>query len=174
MENVLQLIRKVFAGKKEAGIIVEQVLGSMPEDYIVFSTILYDNNEINHVVFSKRQGLFLINVVADKGTVSYNGSLLHINNKPRSDSIKKTLKDTFWLKSTIRERIGLDVPITPIVVFEHARVNFSELVVGVAVKGSADLLSTILDAPEKKVLEDGVLIVLRELHGMHTISYRKL
>src|SRR5271169_5140841 len=128
MERVFQLIKKAFAGKKEAGITVQQVLGSLPEDYIVFSTILYDNNEINHVVFSKRQGLFLINVAADKGTVSYDGSLLHLNNKPRSDAIKKTLKDTFWLKSTIRERIGLDVPITPVVVFEHARVNVGGLV----------------------------------------------
>lgn len=174
MESVRELFKRVFTRKKEVGLAVQQVLGELPEDYIVFSTILYNNSEIDHVVFSKGQGLFLINTAADKGTVSYDGAYLQVNNKQRSDTIKKTLKDTFWLKTTIRERIGLDVPITPVVVFERATVNFSEPVVGVMVRESKDLLRAVLDAPGKKTLEEGVLIVLRELHGMHTISYRRL
>src|SRR5208337_1666352 len=154
MENIRELFKKVFTRKKEVGPTVQQVLGELPEDYVVFSTILYNNSEIDHVVFSKSQGLFLINTAADKGTVSYDGEYLHVNNKRRSDAIKKTLKDTFWLKTTVRERIGLDVPITPVVAFERARVNFSELVVGVMVRESRDLLRAVLDAPEKKTLEE--------------------
>jgi hypothetical protein len=174
MGTVRELIGKVFRRKKEPDKTVLQVLGDLPEEYSVFSSILYDNSDIDHVVFSRRQGLFLVNVANDKGTVTYDGTHLIINKKPRSDSIKKALKNIFWLKSILRERIGLNVPITPIVVFRQAKANVNQPVVGVMVMESGYLLDAICSAPEKKTLEDGVLIVLRELHGTHTISYRNL
>ncbi|MEW6117491.1 MAG: NERD domain-containing protein [Nitrospirota bacterium] len=174
MSNVKEFIRKVFGRKREPGITVAQALAGLPEAYMVFNAVLYDHSGIDHIVFSRKQGLFLINAPAERGTVTCSGKHLLINDKERSDIIKKALKDTFWLKSTIRERIGLDVPITPVVAYENASVAVRQPLIGVTVLEAKDVLDALLHAPEKSILEDGVVMVLRELHGTHTISYRSV
>ncbi len=174
MVRVKKFIKKIFTGSKEAGPLVAGLLGQLPEDYMVFSGILYNHSEIDHVVFNRQHGLFIINIAAGKGEVTYDGAQLLINRKPRSEVIKKTLKDTFWLKSTIRERMGLDVLVTPIVVFENAKVKVSGPIIGVTVVESGRLMDTVAQTPEKSHLEDGVVMVLRELHGIHTINYRSM
>lgn len=151
-----------------------QQLSGLPGDYLLFSMVLYNDTEIGHIVFSRNQGVFLINVVPDRGEVAYDGAHLCINRKPRSEYIKKTLKDTFWLKTTVREQIGVDTPITPVVVFEQARVTVEKAILGVRVIESSRLFDTITGAPEKEPLEDGVVFILRELHANHTMTYRKL
>ena len=166
------LITKLFGKKKEPGPAVAEALAGLTEEYMVFSSMIYNNSEIGHVVFSRRQGLFVINAIKDKGEISYNGTHLLINRKPKSDPIKKALKDTFWLKATIKERTGLDVHITPLVVSENAWVKVEGPIIGVNVLESDRLVETITQAPGRKVLEDGVVMILRELHGTHTISYR--
>lgn len=174
MGNFKEVIRKVFRRKREPGITVSQALAGLPEDYMVFNAVLYDHNGIDHVVFTRRQGLFLINTPSEKGKATCNGKHLLLNNRERSEIIKKALKDTFWLKSTIRERIGLDVPITPVVAFENALVTVNQPIIGVTVLEAKGVFDAIMQAPEKSILEDGVVMVLRELHGTHTISYRSV
>ncbi len=165
------LIKKIFGGKKEAGPAVAELLGGLSEEYTVFNSMIYDNSEIGYVVFSRRQGLFVINTRKDKGEITYNGSHLLINKKPKSDPIKKALKDTFWLRATIKERTGIDVPITPLVIFENARVKVGGPIIGVNALESSNLIDAITQAPERKALEDGVVMLLRELHGAYTINY---
>ena len=172
--GIKDIIDKLLGRKKGPLITIPELLSGLPEGYEFFSSILYDRNEIDHVVFSRRQGLFLINSAQDKGTVSYNGTHMLINRKTRSDIIKKSLKDAFWLKSIIREQIGVDVFITPVVVFEKAKVKVTQLIIGVNVAEISGLTDIILNAPERNVLEDGVLMVLRELHGIQTIKYRSM
>ncbi|HEX8947450.1 MAG TPA: hypothetical protein VF790_00735 [Dissulfurispiraceae bacterium] len=172
MEKVIGFIKKVFSGKKEAGPAVAKLLGGLPEEYTVFNGILYNHSEIHHIVFSKAQGLFVVNPAHEKGEVTYKGAHLLINRKPKSDVVKKTLKDTFWLKSTIREQLGMNVHITPLVAFENARVKITQPIIGVTVLESRGLVEAILNAPQRNVLEDGVVMVLRELQGIHTINYR--
>lgn len=173
----MNLVRKLIDSFGKTRVSQEtalQQLGGLPGDYLLFSTVLYNDNEIGHLVFNRKQGLFLINVAADRGDVTYDGAYLCINATPRSDHIKKTLKDTFWLKTTIREQIGVDAPITPIVVFEQARVAVDKPILGVRVIESGRLFETLTGAPEKEPLADGVLFLLRELHINHTMTYRKL
>ena len=172
--DIKDIIDRLLGRKKGPIVTVPELLSGLPEGYEFFSSILYDRNEIDHVVFSGKQGLFLINSAKEKGTVSYNGTHMLINRKTRSDIIKNGLKDAFWLKSIIREQIGVDVFITPVVVFEKAKVKVTQPIIGVVVVETGGLVDTILNAPERNVLEDGVLMVLRELHGIQTIKYRSM
>ena len=148
------------------------MLGELPEEYIIFSGIVYDNSEIAHVVFSRKQGLFIINNAAGKGEVTDKGSLLHINNKPHSEVIHKSLRDAFWLRSTIRQQIGVDAPINSLAVFENASVKIERPILGVTAVESRNLIDAITRSPEKTFLEDGVVMVLRELQGVRTINRR--
>ena len=172
--DIKDIIDKLLGRNKGPAVTVPELLSGLQEGYEFFSSILYDKNEIDHVVFSRKQGLFLINSAHEKGTVSYNGTHMLINRKTRSDIIKNGLKDAFWLKSIIREQIGVDVFITPVVVFEKAKVKVTQPIIGVVVVETSGLVDTILNAPERNVLEDGVLMVLRELHGIQTIKYRSM
>lgn len=172
--DIKSVIDRLLGRKRGPVVTVPELLSGLPEEYEFFSSILYDRNEIDHVVFSRKQGLFLINSALEKGTVSYNGTHMLINRKTRSDIIKNSLKDAFWLKSIIREQIGVDVFITPVVVFEKAKVKVTQPIIGVNVVEISGLTDIILKAPERNVLEDGVLMVLRELHGIQTIKYRSM
>ncbi|MEW5746472.1 MAG: hypothetical protein AB1805_13660 [Nitrospirota bacterium] len=172
--GLVKKVLDVFGKSREPRETASHQLSRLPGDYLLFSTVLYNDSEVSHIVFSRSQGLFLINVSSERGTATYDGAHLCINRKPRSESIKKTLKDTFWLKSTLRERIGLDTPITPVVVFEQAEVAVDKPILGVKVIESSMLFDTIMAAPERGVLEDGVVLVLRELHSNHTMTYRRL
>lgn len=172
MNTVKEFFSKIFGRKKDNLVTVSQALAGLPEEYTVFSSVLYGNSEISHVVFSRGQGVFLINSFAGKGEITFNGSTLVINRKPKSEAIQKSLKDTFWLKSTIREEIGIDAHIIPLAVYENAKVRLGEPVIGVRVIESAGLSETILNTPERKPLEDGILMVLRELHGTLTLKSR--
>ena len=131
--GIKDIIDKLLGRKKGPLITIPELLSGLPEGYEFFSSILYDRNEIDHVVFSRRQGLFLI-----------------------------------------REQIGVDVFITPVVVFEKAKVKVTQPIIGVNVAEISGLTDIILNAPERNVLEDGVLMVLRELHGIQTIKYRSM
>lgn len=172
MDRVKRFVKKLFSRKKQEGPALSEVLNELSAEYIVFSGIIHNNSEIGYVVFSRRQGLFIVNPGKDRGEVSYSGSHLIINKKPKSDAIKKALKDAFWLRATIREQIGIDVHITPIVAFENAKVKIDAPIIGVAVVESSAVLDIIIKAPEKMLLEDGVVMVLREKQGVHTMNYR--
>lgn len=174
MNGIKNIFRKVFGRKKDTGPPVAQLLSELSEEHIVFSGMLHNHSEIDHVVFNRKHGLFVINTFKDKGEVSYNGNHLFINKKQRSEAITKTLKDTFWLKASIRDMIGMDVHITSVVVFENAKVKISEPIIGVMILESKDLPDVIIKALERKALEDGVVMALRELHGTHTINYRRV
>jgi hypothetical protein len=165
-------IKKIFRGRRDKVATVQETLTCLPAEYLVFNGILYNDSEIHHVVFSRNKGLFVINTASGKGEVTYNGSRLLVKGKPRSEVVKKILQDIFWLKSTIREQIGVDVYITPIVVFENAKVSVNGPIIGVRVMEPVSLVDAVAHAPERNALEDGVVMVLRELHGVQVIRYR--
>lgn len=169
-----QLIRNIFGPKKPPGEPIPQILGRLPEDFVVFDNMLYNNSEIDHVIFNSGKGLFIINSIPDKGEVTYNGSQLLINRRPRSEPIKKALRDTFWVKSAIREHIGLDVHVTSLVVSRFARVRLNAPILGVSVIEGDALFDALSGALQRTGLPNGVLMVLRELHGVNTLNNRNM
>lgn len=164
--NIGDLIRKVFGGGGGIRPSARDVLTGLPEEYLVINGILYNNNEIHYVVFSRRQGLFIINTAAGRGRVTYNGSRLLVNGKPRSEAVQKVLKDTFWLKTAVREIAGVNAHITSLLVFEEAAVSVDRPILGVRVMEPGGLADAVLHAPECDELEDGVVAVLREMQGV--------
>lgn len=171
---LIQLIKRIFSGKKHPGEPVRQILDRLPEDFTVFDGMLYNHSEIDHVIFNSGKGLFIVNSIPDKGEIAYNGSQLMINRKPRTEPIKRALRDTFWLKTAIREHIGVDVHVTPFVVSRFAKVKIDSPILGVSVIESSALLDAVTGAPGRTVLQNGVLMVLRELHGVNTVNNRNI
>lgn len=174
MTMISGLLHKLFGGGRQPGEPVADILTRLPEDYQVFNGLLYDANEIEYVLFHNRKGLFIITLRKDRSEVTSKGSRLHINRKPVNDPIKKALSHAFWLKSAIREKIGIDVPVTSMVVFENARVRDVAPILGVRVIASDGLLAAIDEIPAQAVLPDGVVMALRDLHGVNTINNRTL
>ena len=169
-----QIIRKIFGPKRPPGETIPGILGGLPEDFVIFDNMLYNNSEIDHVIFNSGKGLFIINAIPDKGEVTYNGSQLLINRRPRSEPIKKALRDTFWVKAAIREHIGIDVHVTSLVVSRFARVRLDGPILGVSVIEGGALFAAVSGAPERNGLPNGVLMVLRELHGVNTLDNRNM
>ena len=62
---------------------------------------------------------------------------------PEKDFITQTLKNTYWLKEKVSETLGLNIWITPVLVFTNAFVPFHKPIKGVIVTNKKFLLDTI-------------------------------
>lgn len=165
---MLSLLSRLF-GKSKTAFSLDDALQSLPEDYYVFKSILYNRNEIKAVVYERSQGIVLINTCEDKGTVKFYGNTVYVKRKPRSELITKTLQDTFWLKSTIRNQITLDVSVIPMIAFSLATVQVSSPFLGVRLIATEELVQAITSLPKTYNYPDGILVALRELHGSHNV-----
>ncbi|TAN42846.1 MAG: hypothetical protein EPN22_11565 [Nitrospirae bacterium] len=165
----IELIKKILNRNKKRSESVASVLGALTEDYKVFKDMLYNQSSIDYVIFNRERGFFMVNLLHGKGDVSCDGKNLLMKKKVCSDIIRKTLQDVFWLKSTIRERIGIDAAITPFVVCENARVKLDTPFAGINVIESGALRGAML-TPLKEELPQGMLVLLRELYVGQNLS----
>ncbi|MBF0329863.1 MAG: hypothetical protein HQL10_11955 [Nitrospirae bacterium] len=159
----IDLIKKILNRNKKQSTTVSSVIASLPEDFEVFKDMLYNQNSIDYVVFGRGHGIFMLNLLHGKGDVTCDGKNLLMKRKICSSIIRKSLQDLFWLKSTIRERIGVDAAITPFVVCENARVKLDSHFAGINVIESCSLRDALVN-PLKEKLPQGMLVLLRELY----------
>ena len=97
---------------------IGDMLTELSEDYLVLHDIDSPYGNIDHVVFSKRNGVFLIETKSHGGKVTVEGRTLLVNGKlPEKDFIAQALQNSFWLKKEIGNLIGPSPWITPILVF---------------------------------------------------------
>ncbi len=111
---------------------IEDILASLGPTFCVFHDIkcLYGN--IDHLVLSQSHGIFLLETKAHHGPVKVIDEHLLVNGKsPEKDFIAQTTQNVYWLKDKLDLTYGLNVWITPIIVFTDAFVSWTKPVKGV-------------------------------------------
>jgi hypothetical protein len=132
----------------------EEKIGSMlerlGEDFLVIHDVPSPFGNIDHIVLSKQNGIFLLEAKAHGGRASVsNGHLLVNGHDPEKDFIAQTLNNTYWLRDKVCSVSGLEVWITPVIVFTNAFVERTPPIKGVRIVNKNFLLD-LLQKPDAK------------------------
>jgi hypothetical protein len=123
---------------------VGRLLAELGEDYLVLNDVSSPYGNIDHVVFGKRSGPFLIETKSHRGRIEFDGDRLLINLKPpEKDFFAQSLRNTYWLRDELAKIIGLNPWVTPILVFTKAFVPRAKPIRRVHVVNKKYLLQTI-------------------------------
>ena len=110
---------------------IGHILDGLGPDFYTLHDIDSQFGNIDHIVLSRFNGAFLIETKAHGGKVTVLEDHLLVNGRPpEKDFIKQSLSNTYWLKERLAEALGLDVWITPVVVFANAFVSRSKPIKG--------------------------------------------
>jgi LmbE family N-acetylglucosaminyl deacetylase len=138
----LRAIRGAKAEEK-----VGDILAQLSPDYLVIHDVISANGNIDHIVISRMNGIFLIETKAHGGTVTVkDGTLLVNNHLPEKDFIKQTIGNAYWLRDVVTKVIGEAPWITPVIVFTNAFVKSNASVKGVTVVNKKYLLPNPVNA----------------------------
>jgi hypothetical protein len=108
---------------------------------MVIHDVTCSNGNIDHIVISRVNGIFLIETKAHGGTVAVRDNTLLLNNHlPEKDFIKQTVGNAYWLRDVVTDVIGESPWITPVIVFTNAFMKASAPVKGVTVVNKKYLL----------------------------------
>ena len=111
---------------------VERILDSLGSNFYVLHDIEYSYGNVDHVVLSQSNGVFLIETKAHGGIVEVLNDRLLINGKPpEKDFIAQATRNVYWLKEKFNVAYGLNVWIAPVIVFTNAFVPPTKPVRGV-------------------------------------------
>jgi len=100
------------------------ILDDLGEDFLVLHDVPSPYGNIDHIVISKRSGVFLIETKAHGGRVSVvEGRLLVNGHDPEKNFVAQTLKNTFWLRDEIKRLTAAPAWIIPLIVFTNAFVE---------------------------------------------------
>jgi len=123
------------------------ILDTFGDEYLVVHDVVSRYGNIDHVVIAKHGGLFLLETKAHGGRVSVvNGRVLVNGREPEKDFLAQTLNNTYWLRDRVREATGLEIWITPVLVFANAFVEQTAPIKGVQIVNQT-YLSRILQQP---------------------------
>ena len=129
---------------------IGNILESLSEDFLVIHDIDSPYGNIDHIVISKHNGVFLIETKAHGGRVSAVTERLLVNgHEPEKDFIAQALKNTYWLRDKIRSATKVEIRIAPIVVFTNAFVEQTAPIKGVNILNAKYLLN-VLHRPNVK------------------------
>jgi len=129
---------------------VGSILESLGEEFLVIHDVLSPYGNIDHVVISKENGIFLLETKAHGGRVSVNNGHLLVNGyDPEKDFIAQTLNNTYWLRDKICNLIDVHVWVIPVLVFTNAFVEGTAPIKGVKIINKKYLLNT-LQRPNTK------------------------
>lgn len=138
-------------------------LAGLPEKYDYLSGFPYDGSVIDHVVFSRKQGLFVINLSELAGTVTYEADRIYVEGKSVSHLLRKCLRDSSFIAAKIREQVNMYIPTTPILAFEKAEVRAVRSILGIEVVECKLVTRRIVEAPYVCNLHAGILDLLKDL-----------
>lgn len=126
----------------------EELIGSILEelgaDFLVFHDLSSPYGNIDHLVLSKRTGLFLIETKAHGGRVNVVNGELQVNQRPpEKDFIAQAVRNTAWLSEQLEVKLSTKIWIEPILVFANAYVERCEPIRNVQIVPKIYLLRTI-------------------------------
>jgi hypothetical protein len=149
---------------------IGSLLQQLPDDYAVFHDIESPYGNIDHVILSKQDEIFLLETKSHHGEVIHDGKRLLINDKPpEKDFIHQILSNTFWLRAEIKKLNGSEVFIKPIIVFTNAFVKVYKPVKNISIINKKYLVKTLTEksghqrTPDKNIEAVGLFTVLQRL-----------
>lgn len=123
---------------------VDQLFAGLSEEYFLINDIDCPCGNIDHVLISKKGGVFLIETKSHYGKVSIqNGSIYLNGHATEKDFVAQTIKNTYWLRDQVKEILAVNVWVRPIIVFTNAFVPFGAPIKGITVINKKFLISTI-------------------------------
>lgn len=130
---------------------IGSILESLDEDYLVLHDIASPYGNIDHIVITRYGRVFLLETKAHGGRVSIvNGQLLVNGHKPEKDFIAQALRNSYWLRDTIKSVINAEPWVTPIVVFTNAFVEHAPPTKGVRVINKKYLLGVLQQSDPRR------------------------
>jgi hypothetical protein len=130
---------------------IGSILDSLGEEYLVLHDIESPYGNIDHVVITKQNGVFLIETKAHGGKVSVvEGRLLVNGHDPEKDFIAQCLHNTYWLRDKICDTTSVETWIVPVLVFTNASVERMTPIKGVTVVNKKYLVNILQKANNKK------------------------
>lgn len=113
---------------------VADLLDQLGNNFIVLHDIESPYGNIDHIVISQTNGIFLLETKSHWGTVTTTESEILVNGKmPEKDFAGQALKNSYWLREETERLLKVKPWITPVVVFTNAFVKFGKPVKGVRV-----------------------------------------
>lgn len=144
-------IKNAFSGAKGEQEIAE-LLETLPDEYVVFNNIFYDNKKIDHIVIGPT-GTYLIETTSSRGKVEIKNDNVLINGY-QYKSLNKMFSNVFWLK----DFLGVDF-VKGIVVFTNAFVPLDSEIKNITIINKKYLISKIIN--EKQYMDRGTIEFLK-------------
>lgn len=136
--------RRAYRGAKAEERIEDILNGLDVENYAVFHDVPCAYGNIDHIVLSKQNGIFLIETKSHGGRVKIIDTGLLVNGQPlEKDFIAQAVRNTLWLRDQIKRATGIDAWIKPIIVFTNAFVEFGPPIKNVEITNKKFLLNKI-------------------------------
>jgi hypothetical protein len=130
---------------------VGKILENLSQDYLVLNDIQLGYGNIDHFVIGKNGCLYMIETKSHRGKVAIEGDNLRINNKrTEKDFIKQTQRNSFDVRDEIASILGVNLNVTPVLVFTNAYVPFRANIKGVFIMNKKTLLKFILSGKEQQ------------------------
>ena len=128
---------------------VEAKLTALPEEFVSFHDLAFPGFNIDHVAVGPG-GVFVIETKSHVGKITSNGNQLLLNGRtPEKDFINQTWSQTYHIKNLLKERLGKDIPVHPLLCFTNAFVQVRGAVKGVSVVNGGYLNSHIVKQKPK-------------------------
>jgi hypothetical protein len=130
------------------GAVGEEVIGALlqtlPDDFLVLHDVVSQYGNIDHIVLSKKGGVFLIETKAHYGYVMVQEDKLLVNGKPpEKNFIYQILNNTYWLREQIETVIGVKPWVNGIIVFTKAIVPSDLKIKNIILTDKNHLLSSL-------------------------------
>jgi len=124
-----QAIRGAVAEEK-----MEMILDQLGDEHLVLHDIRCEFGNIDHIVLSKRHGVFLIETKAHGGKVAVVDSTIRVNGKPpEKNFISQTLRNTYWLAEQLQKLTGIKPWVSSFIVFTTGFVERSPRIKGITI-----------------------------------------
>lgn len=134
---------------------IEAKLTALPEEFVSFHDLAFPGFNIDHVAVGP-SGVFVIETKSHGGKVTNNGNQLLLNGSaPDKDFINQTWSQTYHIKNLLKQKLGKEIPVNPVLCFTNAFVQVRGTVKGVSVVNGGYLNTHI--AKQKPVLDKSQL-----------------
>ena len=128
----------------EPEITVEDVLAQLGENALVLHDVGCQFGKLDHIVFSRDHGLFILEVKPHAGHIAIVDTRLRINGTlPEEDFVSQALHIGYWLVEELRTLTGADVPVSSLLVFPHASLDTALELKEVVITNPKHLLAVI-------------------------------
>jgi len=123
---------------------IGETLDELGEEHLIVHDVRGPFANIDHVIFSRNYGVFLIETKAHGGQVAVVDSRILVNGRsPETDIIAQTLRNTCWLADELERIAGVRTRVNSLVVFTNAFVVTSRSIKGITVTNRKFLLPNI-------------------------------